>query len=62
MLPELMFGLLVDLRRRLLRPYLFLAACSATEPVIVETLASGWGLGLAAPRKPKAGLRRPVLP
>ena len=51
-----MFGLPVGLRQRLLRPYLFLAACSATEPVIVEALAPEWGLGLTAPQKPEAGL------
>ena len=52
-----MLGLPVDLRRRLLRPYLFLVACSATEPIIVEALAPEWDLGLAAPRMPEAGLR-----
>ena len=57
-----MFGLPVGLRRRLLRPYLLLAACSAIESVIVEALAPGWGLWLTVPRKPEAGLRRLVLP
>ena len=52
-----MFGLLVDLRRRLLRPYLFLAACSATEPIVVEALVPEWDLGLATPRMLEAGLR-----
>ena len=52
-----MFGLPVDLRQRLLRPYLFLAACSATEPVVVEALVPEWDLGLAAPWMPEAGLR-----
>ena len=51
-----MFGLPVDLRRRLVRPYLFLAACSATEPIVVEALVLEWDLGLAAPRMPEAGL------
>ena len=55
-----MFGLLVDLRRRLLRPYLFLAACSATDPVIVEALALGLNLGLAATWMLEAGLRWPA--
>ena len=52
-----MLGLPVDLRRRLLRPYLFLAACYATEPVVVEALVLEWDLGLVAPRMPEAGLR-----
>jgi len=53
-----MFGLLVDLRRRLLRPYLFLATCSVTEPIIVEALALGLDLGLVATWMLEAGLRR----
>ena len=52
-----MFGLPIDLRRRLLRPYLFLAACFATEPVVVEALVPKWDLGLAAPRMLEVGLR-----
>ena len=52
-----MLGLPVDLRRRLLRPYLFLVACSTTEPVVVEAFVSEWDLGLAAPRMPEADLR-----
>ena len=52
-----MLGLPVDLRRRLLRPYLFLVACSATEPIVVEALVLEWDLGFAAPRMPEVGLR-----
>ena len=52
-----MFGLPVDLRRRLLRSYLFLVACSAAEPVVVAALVPEWDLGLAAPQVPEAGLR-----
>jgi len=52
-----MLGLPVDLRRRLLRPYLFLVACSATGPVAVEALVLEWDLGLATPPTPEAGLR-----
>ena len=56
-----MLGLPVDLRRRLLRPYLFLVACSATGPITNEALILEWDLGLAAPRMPEAGLRPWVL-
>ena len=56
-----MFGLLVDLRQRLLWPYLFLAACSSTEPVVVEALVQEWDLGLAAPRMLEAGLQLDLL-
>ena len=52
-----MLGLPVDLRRRLLRPYLFLVACSATGPVAIEALVLEWDLGLATPRMSEAGLR-----
>ena len=60
-LPELMLGLPIGLRQRLLRPSLFLVACSVAKPVIVEALALGLGFGLVAPRKPEVGLRRPAL-
>jgi hypothetical protein len=55
-----MFGLPIDLRRRLLRPYPFLAACYKTELVIVEVLAPRWDLGFAALRMSEVGLRRPA--
>ena len=56
-----MFGLPIDLWPRLLRPYPFLVACSAIEPIAAEALALGWGLGIAGLRVPEAGLRQPTL-
>ena len=56
-----MLGLPVDLRRRLLRPYLFLVACSATGHIAVEALVLEWELGLATPWMSEAGLRPWVL-
>ena len=58
----LMLGRRVGLRRRLLRPYLFLVACFATEPVVIGALALRLGLGLATPQKLEASLRWPALP
>ena len=52
----MMLGLHVDLRRRLLRPYLVFVACSATRSVAVEALVLKWDLGFAAPRMPEASL------
>ena len=51
-----MLGLPVDLRRRLLRPYLVFVACSATRSVAVEAPILEWDLRLVAPQMSEASL------